>query len=81
MWFSPFWNPCAGGKGALLFLSDMVGEDPAEDKFSVLPKGDSEGLWLMFSGAVDEWRLEKVSGDSDGTLEKMDSEVAGKRFS
>lgn len=31
----------------------------------------------MSGGAGDEWRLEKVSGDSDGTLERADSEVAG----
>lgn len=67
---------CEGGMGALLFLSAMVGEDPTEDKFSMLSQGEPDRFWLMFGGVRDEWRLEKVSGDSDGTLERVDSEVA-----
>lgn len=55
----------------------MVGEDPSEDKLSMLPGGEPD----MFGGARDEWRLEKVSGDSDGTLERVDSEVAGEGHS
>lgn len=35
----------------------------------------------MFGGARDEWRLEKVSGESGGTLERVDSEVAGEGHS
>lgn len=67
---------CEGGCRALLFLSDMVGEDPSGDKSSVLPRGEPD--WPRLGGASDVWRLEKVSGDSDGTLERVDSPgVAG----
>lgn len=75
----PFWVPCSdceGGSGALLFLSAMLSEDP-KNKFSMLPRGEPEGLGLMFGGARDEWRLEKVPGDSDETLERVDSERSG----
>lgn len=59
----------------------MVGEDPSEDRFSMLPRGKPDGLGLVLVGAKDEWRLEKVSGDSDGTLERVDSEVVGEGHS
>lgn len=78
------WIPCTGyvgGRGALLFLSAMVGEGGSGDKFSTLPRGEPGGLCVKFGGTRDEWRLEKVSGDSDGTLEKVDSEVAGEGHS
>lgn len=52
-----------------------MGEDPTDDKFSMLPLGDPNGLRLMFVGARDEWSLKKVSGDSDGTLERVESEL------
>lgn len=57
-----------------------MAEDPTEDKL-MLPQGEPDGLGLMFGGARDEWRLEKVSEDSDGTLERVDSEVAGEGHS
>lgn len=44
-------------------------KDPTGDKFSMPPRGEPDGL--------DAWRLDKISGDSDGTLERVDSEVAG----
>lgn len=82
--FPPLRLPCPeyqGASGALLFLSAMVGEDPTEDKSSKLPRGEPDGLWLMFGGAKDEWRLENVSGHSDGTLERLVSEVSGEGHS
>lgn len=62
---------------ALFFLSAMLAEDPTEDKFSVLPQRELDGLVWIFDGARDEWRLENISVDSEWTKERVDSEVTG----
>lgn len=54
-------------------LADL--SDPTVDRFSVLPRGETDGLIL--GGARDEWRLRKVLGDSVGVLGKMGSESLG----
>lgn len=58
----------------------MVSKDPSEltvDKSSVLPRGEPDGLCLALGGATDECKLEKVSGDSKETLERVASDWFG----
>lgn len=72
-----------GGSEALLFLSSMLAKDSKKDKFSAIPPGEVDGPEFKFGGAENEWKVEKLSGESDGALERLDSKMSGvglKRF-
>lgn len=59
-----------------------MGEDPTTTvRFSVSLRGDSEEFALALGGAKEECRLENVTGDSEGTLEREDSVEGGERGS
>lgn len=66
-----------GGGEGLFFLSAMLSKDSKKDKFSAIPPGEVDGLGFKFGGATDESKVENFSGESVGTLERLDSKMSG----
>lgn len=66
-----------GGSGALFFLSAMLSKESKKEKFSAISPGEVDGLVFKFGGVRDEWKIEKLSGESDGARERLDSKMSG----